>query len=72
MINSAPYMAHPLPIMVPCYRWWEVPYFWAGMKLYDLVAGRHSGMPPSHYISRDEAIYSFPMLKCACCRAQRR
>jgi hypothetical protein len=24
--------------MLPVYRWWQIPYFWAGIKMYDLVA----------------------------------
>jgi hypothetical protein len=23
----------------PCYKWWEPPYFWAGLRAYDLIAG---------------------------------
>jgi len=38
-MNAAPYMAHPLPTIIPIYRWWEVPYMWVGAKMYDLVAG---------------------------------
>lgn len=52
MIQSAPYMARPLPIMIPLYSWWQVPYFWAGAKVYDLVAGRKRFLPPSHFISK--------------------
>ena len=25
--------------MQPCYKWWEAPYFWAGLRMYDLIAG---------------------------------
>ena len=39
MLNAAPFMAHPLPIIIPIYNWWEVPYMWAGAKAYDVVAG---------------------------------
>ncbi len=33
MINSAPHLAKSLPILTPCYKWWEVPYYWAGLKV---------------------------------------
>jgi glycerol-3-phosphate dehydrogenase len=36
---------------------------WAGAKAYDLVAGGRRALPASYYISRDEALYQFPMLK---------
>ena len=63
MLQSAPYMARPLPIMIPMYQWWKVPYFWAGVKVYDLVAGRDSGVPSSRFITRDAALYEFPSLR---------
>lgn len=63
MLQSAPYMAKPLPIMIPLYAVWQVPYFWAGAKVYDLVAGSRRQLPASHYISKAEALYQFPMLK---------
>jgi hypothetical protein len=33
MIDSAPFMAHPIPMMVPLYKWWEVPMFFVTGKL---------------------------------------
>lgn len=33
-------------------RWWEVPYYWAGAKVYDLVASFHKSVPSSYYIGR--------------------
>ena len=44
LLNAAPFMAHPLPIIIPIYRWWEIPYMWAGAKAYDLVAGARRGL----------------------------
>ncbi len=67
MLKAAPYMNQPLPIMIPMYvnHWWEyllVPYFMAGAKVYDLVAGSDSGVPPSHFIDKKEAQFQFPQL----------
>lgn len=33
MIDASPFMAKPLPIMMPCYHYWEIPYFYAGLKV---------------------------------------
>lgn len=33
MLQSAPHLAKSLPIITPCYHWWEVPYYWAGLKV---------------------------------------
>ena len=30
----------PLLPLQPCYKWWEPPYFWAGLRMYDLIAGK--------------------------------
>lgn len=62
-LGSAPYMNRPLPIMIPIYKWWEVPYMWVGAKVYDLVAGSKRYVPSSHFINADEALFQFPMLQ---------
>jgi glycerol-3-phosphate dehydrogenase len=63
LLRAAPYMNKPLPIMIPLYKWWEVPYMWVGAKVYDLIAGSLRVVPPSHFMSRDEALYQFPALE---------
>jgi glycerol-3-phosphate dehydrogenase len=62
MLHAAPHMARALPIMVPCEHWWQVPYYWAGGKVYDLVAGRNRHVPPSMFLGKAQALYAFPML----------
>ena len=48
--------------LIPIYTWWEIPYMWAGTKVYDLVAGSHRFVPSAYFISADEARQQFPML----------
>eukprot|EP00276_Gloeochaete_wittrockiana_P003040 CAMPEP_0184660406 /NCGR_PEP_ID=MMETSP0308-20130426/33776_1 /TAXON_ID=38269 /ORGANISM="Gloeochaete witrockiana, Strain SAG 46.84" /LENGTH=569 /DNA_ID=CAMNT_0027100967 /DNA_START=15 /DNA_END=1721 /DNA_ORIENTATION=- len=63
LLRIAPNNAHGMPIMVPCYKWWELPYYWAGVKAYDLVAGSARGvLPLSHLVLPSEAKFRFPML----------
>lgn len=62
MLESAPHLAHPLPIMLPVYQWWQVPYFWVGIKAYDFVAGDRN-VKSSYYLSKSDALEIFPMLK---------
>jgi hypothetical protein len=45
----------------PCYKWWEVPYYWAGLKAYDLVAGTQ-GLTLSRYATPGESLRQFPTL----------
>ncbi|XP_014207768.1 glycerol-3-phosphate dehydrogenase, mitochondrial isoform X3 [Copidosoma floridanum] len=62
MIHNAPHLAHPLPIMLPVYTWWQIPYYWFGIKMYDLVAGTKT-VKSSYYLSKGDALELFPMLK---------
>ena len=61
-LKNAPHLAHPLPLITPIYNWFEVPYVYAGLVMYDLLAGR-LGLGHSKLISRAEALRRFPMLK---------
>ncbi|XP_058447444.1 glycerol-3-phosphate dehydrogenase, mitochondrial isoform X1 [Malaya genurostris] len=62
MLRSAPHLTRPLPIMLPVYTWWEIPYFWVGIKAYDFVAGDRN-VKSSYYLSREDALELFPMLR---------
>ena len=61
LLANAPHLSSSLPIMMPCYAWWEVPYFWAGLKAYDAVAGT-AGLTMSRFVSAAEARRQFPTL----------
>ncbi|KAG0324669.1 mitochondrial glycerol-3-phosphate dehydrogenase [Podila humilis] len=61
-LKIAPYLSYQLPIMLPIYKWWQVPYYWAGSKAYDLLAG-HQGMESSYFLTKGKALEAFPMLK---------
>eukprot|EP00112_Aurelia_sp_Birch-Aquarium-sp1_P008696 Seg1964.6 transcript_id=Seg1964.6/GoldUCD/mRNA.D3Y31 product="Glycerol-3-phosphate dehydrogenase mitochondrial" protein_id=Seg1964.6/GoldUCD/D3Y31 len=62
LLQIAPHLSDPLPIMLPVYKWWQVPYFWAGIKMYDLVAGRKL-VKSSYFVNKEKALELFPMLK---------
>jgi glycerol-3-phosphate dehydrogenase len=47
--------------MTPCFSWFEVVYYWAGLKMYDLVAGRQL-LHLSRYYSTKESVELFPTL----------
>lgn len=32
LLEIAPHLSFPLPIMLPVYKWWQLPYFWVGIK----------------------------------------
>ncbi|XP_060922927.1 glycerol-3-phosphate dehydrogenase, mitochondrial [Limanda limanda] len=62
LLEIAPHLSAPLPIMLPVYKWWKLPYYWAGIKMYDLVAGIHC-LKSSYVLSKTKALENFPMLK---------
>ena len=61
LLRNAPHLADALPIATPCYRAWEVPYYWAGMKAYDAVAGLGS-LTPSRFRNAADSLAAFPTL----------
>lgn len=60
-LQNAPHLTGTLPILIPLYSWWEVPYYYFGIKLYDWVAG-DSVLRKSKYVSTDNALKRFPFL----------
>jgi glycerol-3-phosphate dehydrogenase len=62
ILRNAPHLAHRLPLVTPLYSWREVPYVFAGLKLYDVLAGS-KGLGSSRLIGRSEALRRFPLLK---------
>ncbi|WFD32763.1 glycerol-3-phosphate dehydrogenase [Malassezia sp. CBS 17886] len=61
-LHIAPYLAESLPIMIPVYSWWKIPYYFAGTKLYDIIAGSEN-MGTSYVLGRKKALEAFPMLR---------
>lgn len=63
MLAQAPHLTHPLPTILPCYKLWEVPFYWLGLKAYDFVAFCGSGLLyMSKFVQASEALRLFPTL----------
>jgi glycerol-3-phosphate dehydrogenase len=62
LLRNAPHLVRDLPFVVPNYDWWEAPYYGAGLKLYDLLAGR-MGLKASRLLSREETLDQIPTLE---------
>jgi glycerol-3-phosphate dehydrogenase len=62
LLRNAPHLVHNLRFVVPSYEWWEGPFYGAGLKVYDLLAGR-LGLGPSHHLSRDETLALLPTVE---------
>ncbi|KAH6663404.1 mitochondrial putative glycerol-3-phosphate dehydrogenase [Halenospora varia] len=61
-LDTAPHLSMWLPIMLPLDKWWKAPYYWAGTKCYDLLAGSE-GIETSYFLTKSKALDAFPMLK---------
>jgi len=59
MARNAPQIVGDLRFVVPRYSWWEAPFYGAGLKLYDALAGKLN-LAPSRLLSRDETIAAIP------------
>jgi glycerol-3-phosphate dehydrogenase len=62
LLRIAPHLARPLPLLTPLYGLIQIPYYYAGLKIYDILAGR-ANLAPSRYLSRSEAAGRFPQLR---------
>ena len=62
LLRNAPHLVHDLPFIVPTYDWWEGPFYGVGLRLYDLLAGKH-GFGPSVNLSPEETIGRIPMIE---------
>lgn len=62
MRRNAPHLVHNLPFVVPTYDWWEGPFYGIGLKVYDMLAGRH-GFGHSRGLSREKTLAFIPTLE---------
>lgn len=63
LLRLAPHLARRLPLITPLYRLWELPYYWIGLKAYDLVSGRKFRIGASRALSRSDTLGHLPGLK---------
>lgn len=76
-LETAPHLSSMLPyvialfstfladfdsILLPIYKWWQLPYYYAGCKMYDLLAGKEN-MESAYWMGKGKALEAFPMLK---------
>lgn len=68
MLNTAPHLCKILPIMIPVYNYWQIPYFYVGCKMYDLFAGSQN-LKSSYLLSKRQASDIAPMLDASILKA---
>jgi glycerol-3-phosphate dehydrogenase len=60
--QNAPHLVSDLAFIVPNYAWWQTPFYGAGLKVYDLLAGRY-GFGKSRILSEKETIERLPNIE---------
>ncbi|MEE2971776.1 MAG: glycerol-3-phosphate dehydrogenase/oxidase [Planctomycetota bacterium] len=59
LYRNAPHIVRNLPFVVPHYKWWEGPFYGAGLKAYDLLAGRLN-LSSSRRLSAEQVAAEIP------------
>lgn len=62
LLANAPQVTRRQGFVVPCYRWWDMAFYGAGLFAYDLLAGR-LGLGRSRLLSRAEVMRRLPTVK---------
>jgi glycerol-3-phosphate dehydrogenase len=62
LLRNAPHLVHNLAFVVPNYDWWQAPFYGAGLKLYDLLAGKY-GFGSSRILSKQETLDRLPTIR---------
>jgi len=50
LLHNAPHLARPLAFVMPGYKCWETPFYGAGLKIYDALAGK-AGLGPTRFLN---------------------
>ena len=62
LLNNAPHLAQPLPLVMPAYHLLDLPIHGAGLKMYDALAGaRRLGRP--ELLSKDKTLRLLPTVR---------
>ena len=62
LMDIAPHLTIPLPIMIPIYHWWQFPVYFFGIKLYDILA-QDTIIRHSYLMNREQTQDQYPMLR---------
>jgi glycerol-3-phosphate dehydrogenase len=62
MRQNAPHLVNDLAFVVPTYAWWEGPFYGAGLRVYNLLAGRY-GFGKSRNLSKEATLQYLPTIR---------
>ncbi len=61
MMKNAPHLVKPQAFLLPTYTRWELPYYGAGLLVYDLMSGKAT-MGPTRILGRKATVAQIPNL----------
>ncbi|MFN4329909.1 MAG: FAD-dependent oxidoreductase [Limnobacter sp.] len=61
MLRNAPNLVKPLAFVIPVKSWFEKMFYWIGLKVYDLLAGR-LGIGPTRMMNLAQVVGALPTL----------
>ncbi|QHI99209.1 FAD-dependent oxidoreductase [Xylophilus rhododendri] len=59
LLANAPHLAQPVAFVMPAYRFWELPFYGIGLKLYDALAGK-AGLGSTELMGRARTLERIP------------
>jgi glycerol-3-phosphate dehydrogenase len=62
LLANAPHLAQPLAFVMPSYKFWEVPFYGVGLKIYDALAGK-AGLGATEFLSAEKTMALLPNSK---------
>jgi len=62
LLKNASHLCSRLTLVTPIYKWWELPYMFVGLSLYDFVSGKR-GLGRSSIVSKNKMFTNFPSIK---------
>lgn len=62
LLKNAPHVVHKQTFIVPCYSFWQKIVYRAGLKIYDLLAGKYS-LGRSKILSKAETLAHLPTVR---------
>lgn len=62
LLRNAPHIAQPLPFVMPSYKFWEAPFYGAGLKMYDALAGK-AGLGATEFLNAKQTLQCLPTVQ---------
>lgn len=57
--RNAPHLVRESAFVIPCYKFWEIPFYGTGLKIYNFLSGKY-GFQKSRVLSRNETLEKLP------------